>query len=130
MQFGLKATTFETAAAEFSMSAKYYIEAAQKFLDDDEKRPSFLNVALEAYWFQGRPLKDILPLIARIREAIPKMLAIWETSASFKDRDLKLMHALSFGEKCIEAVDSGKLTLSDIVKPLSIVSLSFKSHII
>jgi len=119
MQFALKATTFETAAAEFSMSANYYIEAAEKFLDDDEKRPTFLGVALEAYWLQGRPLKDLLPLIARIREAIPKMLTIWATSASSKQRDLKLMHALSFGEKCIEAVDSWKLTLSDIVKPLS-----------
>jgi hypothetical protein len=29
------------------------------------------------------------------------------------------MQALSFGEKCTEAVDAGKLTLSDVVKPLS-----------
>jgi hypothetical protein len=76
MQSGFKATTFETAAVEFSMSAKYYIEAADNFLEDDEKRPAFLQVALEAYWFQGKPLKDVLPLIARIREAIPKMMVI------------------------------------------------------
>jgi len=119
MQFGYEATTFETAAAEFSMSAKYYIEAAENFLDDDEKCPSFLKVALEAYWFQGRPLKDLLPLIARIHIAIPKMMTIWVTCASSEERDSTLMHALSFGEKCRQALDSGKVALSDIVKPLS-----------
>jgi len=130
MQLGFKATTFEIAAIEFSVSAKYYIQAADTFLEDDEKRPSFLKVALEAYWFQGRSLKDVLPLIARIREAIPKMMLIWKTCASSKERDFTLKQALSFGEKCEQAVYGGRLTLSDIVKPMSIVSRSFEFDIL
>lgn len=41
MQFRFKATTFETAAA-----TKYYIQAAPKFLEDGEKRPSFVKVTV------------------------------------------------------------------------------------
>ena len=55
------------------MSAKYCcIQAADKFLEDDEERLTYLKVVLEAYWFQGRPLKNVLPLIVRIREAIAR----------------------------------------------------------
>jgi hypothetical protein len=37
------------------------------------------------------------------------------------------MQALSFGEKCEQALNGGRLTLSDIAKPLSMVSFfSFK----
>jgi len=38
----------------------YHIQAADKILEDDEKRRSFLKVTLEAYWFQGGPLKMFL----------------------------------------------------------------------
>ena len=41
MQFRFKATNLEIAAA-----TKYYIQAAAKFLEDDEKCPSFFKVTL------------------------------------------------------------------------------------
>ncbi|KAF8913196.1 hypothetical protein CPB84DRAFT_1760600, partial [Gymnopilus junonius] len=39
-----------------------------------ENVPTFLKVAIEAYWFQGKPLKDIIPLTIRIDAAIPKVV--------------------------------------------------------
>jgi hypothetical protein len=42
------------------------------------------------------------------------------------DSPLNNTVALFFGEMCEQAIDGGRLTLSDIVKPMSIVSFSFE----
>jgi len=80
----------------FNESAKYYIEAAETFPEDDEEHAYFLKIALEAYWWCMTPLRVTLPLCKRIRLAIPKMLKIWELSQMTSGRDRMLGEALVF----------------------------------
>ena len=73
------------------------------FLEDDEKHPSFLEIT------RG--------LVLVPKEDLYKMFF------------LRKMRVLTFEKKCEQAVNGGRLTLSDIVKPGSIVSLLFELHI-
>jgi hypothetical protein len=62
----------------YGQAAKYYTEAADTYLEDDENHVYFLKIALEAHWWRGDPVKITLPLCTRIRSAIPEMMKIWE----------------------------------------------------
>ncbi|KAF8958005.1 hypothetical protein BDZ97DRAFT_1906614 [Flammula alnicola] len=122
MQLGLAADNAEDANTEFAESAKYYIQAAESYPMDEESVLIFFKVALEAYWFQpeGKKLKDMLPLVMRIRMLLPKVMRFWEKSASSNIRDLQIQQALSFATDCEKAMKEGKISLDDVVKPKSI----------
>jgi hypothetical protein len=107
----------------FNESAKYYIEAAETFPEDDEEHAYFLKIALEAYWWCMTPLRVTLPLCKRIRLAIPKMLKIWELSQMTSGRDRMLGEALVFEKESKKSILEGQMTLDTPARPPSMVSL-------
>ncbi|CAA7268089.1 unnamed protein product [Cyclocybe aegerita] len=120
MQLGLAAEDAEDANAKFTESARYYIKAAHTFPEDDEKRPYYLKVAIEAYWFQNKPLDDVLLLTAGISHCFPKVLGLWEHSATMKEMAQNVVQAFEFAFICREAIDKGEISMKDIVKPKSL----------
>jgi len=122
MQQALATDDEKGAKLEFARSARYYMQCAQSYPEDEENVPYFLHVALEAYWWHGKALREVLPLLRQIRDAIPKMMRIWGNSANSSQRDVKFKLGLEFLSRCEEALADGAITLNDTVKPETIVS--------
>jgi hypothetical protein len=111
------------AKLEFARSARYYLQCAQSYPEDEENVPYFLHIALEAYWFHGKALKEVIPLLHQIRDAIPKMMRIWGNSEFSSRRDTQFKMGLEFLSRCEQGLADGTITLNDIIKPETIVSL-------
>lgn len=122
MQLGLQANNREDACADFAQSAKYYLEAVDNFLDDDEYVLIYLAVVFEAYMFQGKTVKEVLIITTKMDEALPRMLKVWENSSLKDARDPQIRAVLNFGNECMARVQAGNLSLDAVVKPRSMVS--------
>lgn len=122
MQQGVATEDEKGAKLEFARSAKYYMQAAQSYPEDEENVPYFLHVALEAYWWHGKTLREVIPLLHQIRDAIPKITRIWGNSEFSSLRDTKFKLGLEFLSRCEQALADGTITLNNIVKPEIIVS--------
>jgi hypothetical protein len=123
MQSAFEAESDETSMKHFAESALLYTRAAETFLKDDENYGYFLSVALEAHWWLKSPLKITLPLIRRIREALPEIRKIWEYSFSFGRLQERWEMILAFEEECQKGVSDGSLTLDSAVRPEAMVSI-------
>ena len=122
MQQGFATEHEKSAKLEFARSARYYMQCAQSYPEDDENVPYFLHIALEAYWWHGKALKELISLLRQIQDAIPKMTTIWGNSEFSSRRDITFKIGLEFSSKCEQALADGTITLNDIVKPETIVS--------
>lgn len=113
---------------QFKQYAEYYIEAAETFPDDEVHAAEYFEVALQACFWLGKPLKDVLPLISRIDEATTRMKPIWGNSVFSEKGEPPLRNAFLFRDAALAGIGSGAISLEDIVKPKQIVSSIFYNH--
>jgi len=96
---------------QVSKAAKAYLTAADISFEDDEHH-------IYALYKCGTPIKELLPVMKRIRLAIPKMKKIWENSALARGRDQALQQKL-WTEEDLENGLEGRFTMEDKVMPES-----------
>ena len=101
----------------YAQAAKYYTDAAGSCFEDDEKHAYFLEIALDAHWWCGSPLKITLPLCARIRSAVTEMKKIWEFSADASLMAPQYKVVLAFETKFRTLLGEYKATLDDVARP-------------
>lgn len=110
--------TVEAIEPRLRQAAKSYLQAADHFPIDDENHVWFLNSAITSLWRCGTPIRDTLPIMERIRLAIPEMKKIWEHSAmSQSGRDQALQRVLWAEEDVLEGLASGKYKMDDKIMP-------------
>ena len=125
----------DAAIDHYRRAGNFYMDAAGKYPEDDEKYacksalcrdspiyqtvPSdFLNCGVQCFFKCGTPLRETLPILKRIRLAMPKMMRIWGTStASTQGRDKFLGRALMLETKLLNAIKKGDFTLDDLAAP-------------
>ncbi|KZT06256.1 TPR-like protein [Laetiporus sulphureus 93-53] len=116
-QFGMRKDA-PSAQEHFAKAANAYLEAALMFPEDDEMHAWFLHVGLEALFLCGTPIRDLLPVMKRIRLALPKMKAIWEHSSMAQGgRDKALQKDVWGEEDLLKALQEGRFTLDDMIMP-------------
>ena len=121
MQSAFEAEDDETSMKHFAEAAEQYITAAELFMKDDENYAYFLKIALEAHWWQNSPLKVTLPLVKRIREALPEINKIWEYSMFSKQLSTTLQQAFVFEKECQKSILKGAMTLDSSARPVDMV---------
>ncbi|KAI0793347.1 hypothetical protein C8Q75DRAFT_557071 [Abortiporus biennis] len=99
----------------FTQAAKEYIKAASYFPVDDENHLWYLNYSLDYLYAICTPIREILPIMERIRLGIPEKKKIWEFSALSSTLDKGLEKTLKVEENIREGLRSGKLILNDQV---------------
>lgn len=111
------------AVIEFSKSADYYQQAAEKFPEDDEERAYFLAIALEALWWSNAALRITLPICRKIRGAMSKSVRIWEFSKHARSkRNVNCEEAIRFLAEGERKLAAGKVTLDSVLMPPEMVS--------
>lgn len=126
------------AKDHYLKGGNFYIAAADKLPDDDEEHacksttsdlphefwlkfisPGFLNCGVDNLFKCGsKPLRETLPILARIRLAVPKMKRIWGSSAMSREgRDQILKQAMMMEPKALEMIGNGGCTLDDCMVP-------------
>jgi len=101
-----------------SKAGKAYLTAADIYPEDDEHHVWYLHCALDSLYGCGTAIKETLPIMRRIRLAIPKMKKIWENSSlALEGRDRILQHHLWVEEDIESALKEGKFTMEDKVMP-------------
>ncbi|KAA1470553.1 hypothetical protein DENSPDRAFT_879794 [Dentipellis sp. KUC8613] len=106
----------QVACDHLKKAAAFYLQAANCIPIDDEKHAWFLWCSLEASWRHGAPLKDTLPLMARIRIAIPLFKPIWEHSSSALGHKV-FETALWFEKDAKKGIKEGKYTEDNPIIP-------------
>ncbi|TFY63230.1 hypothetical protein EVG20_g6403 [Dentipellis fragilis] len=106
----------QVACDHLSKGAAFYLQAANCVPIDDEKHAWYLWCSLEASWRHGAPLKHTLPLMARIRIAIPLFKPIWEHSSSVLGHKV-FDTALWFEEDAKKGIREGKYTEENPIIP-------------
>ncbi|KAJ7755027.1 hypothetical protein DFH07DRAFT_773572 [Mycena maculata] len=111
-------TSDPQAIIDFSHSAQYYQQAAEKFPEDDEHRAYFLAVALQALWWSEASLRITLPLCRKIRVATSKSVRIWEFSQNaLTKRNHNCDEAVRFLADCERKLAAGEATLESALMP-------------
>ena len=79
----------------------------------------YLNCGVDNLFKCGsKPIGEILPILKRIRLAIPKMKRIWNSSAMSKQgRDQILGRAAMMEKDALEMIEKGRFTLDDCMMP-------------
>lgn len=70
-----------------------------------------MKVAVEAFWFNGAPLKLIMSICESIRSDMSQVLRIWEHGPYLQELPSHLGMLYRFEEKVIMGLISGQLTL-------------------
>lgn len=123
MQLGLqridsKLDLDQEAVKTFRQASQYYIQAADRYPEDEEERPSMLAVALEALWWSETPLRETLPLCRRIRAAMSKSATLWKSSQkSVTNQNAKCKDAVQFLIACEKELAEGTATLDSTLVP-------------
>ncbi|KAI0045848.1 hypothetical protein FA95DRAFT_82893 [Auriscalpium vulgare] len=108
----------EEARTLLRKAAEFYFEAAKKFPRDDENHVWYLKIGLDAQWSAGTPMKACLPIVTRIRAAIPEMFKIWEYSSMAQGgREKTLQDVLDFEDFVLAEVALGKASIDDELLP-------------
>ncbi|KAJ7116811.1 hypothetical protein C8R43DRAFT_902312, partial [Mycena crocata] len=105
--------TAKTKADEkihLAAAARYYMQSAETYPDDDEFSVFFMSIALDAFLRHGTPLRDTLPICKRIRVSIRDVMKIWEFSAMSKRRDIALQEVLDWEREAQKGLLTGSLT--------------------
>ena len=135
-KFRVQSGDIEGANDHYLKCGDFYLQAADKLPDDDEEHAckfkvkydifndphiavGFLNCAVENHFRCGsKPLRETLPILARIRLLIPKIKRIWGLSAMSKQgRDQILDQATMMEKEALEMIEKGKFTLDDCMMP-------------
>ncbi|RXW11558.1 hypothetical protein EST38_g14297 [Candolleomyces aberdarensis] len=98
----------------FERAAKYYLDAAQAFPEDEEQHSRFLQKHLECLCFLKKPLRETLPLCQRIRKALDQALDIWFTPPYGDVLKVTLDQVKAFESKYNQQIADGKCTLNSI----------------
>ncbi|KAI0793345.1 hypothetical protein C8Q75DRAFT_804170 [Abortiporus biennis] len=101
----------------FNKAAQGYLEAASFYPQDDEQHVWYLNCALDHLYVVGTTIADLLPVMERIRLAIPEMKKIWEFSQMSQNRDKALQKTLWVEEDIREGLLNGKFTMDVKIMP-------------
>ncbi|KAJ6623068.1 hypothetical protein B0H10DRAFT_2011004 [Mycena sp. CBHHK59/15] len=115
LELSKKAKNQEDEKIHLSAAARYYMQAAEAYPEDDEFHPYFMSIALDAFLRHGTPLRHTLPICKRIRLAIKKVMKIWEFSAMHKRRDVALQQVLDWERGAHKGILMGTFTLADHV---------------
>jgi len=77
-----------------------------------------LNCSLRFFFKVATPLSVTLPIMKRIRIAIPKMQRIWANSAmANQGRDTALNRTLEMEKGALELIEKGEFTLDMCMSP-------------
>ncbi|RXW11559.1 hypothetical protein EST38_g14296 [Candolleomyces aberdarensis] len=98
----------------FERAAKYYLDAAQAFPEDDEQHSRFLQKHLECLCFLKRPLRETLPLCQRIRKALDQAFDIWSIPPYGDILKVTLDQVKYFEGKYNQQIADGECTLDSI----------------
>ncbi|KAF9496738.1 hypothetical protein BDN71DRAFT_1429949 [Pleurotus eryngii] len=91
-----------------------YLQAAQRYMKDDENHLWFMKCSLDCSLSLGQPLSMVLPPMCMIREAYPKMQRIWGNSASaMQGRDEAIKSVFRTEDRLKELLDQGIVSMSD-----------------
>ncbi|KAF7307345.1 TPR-REGION domain-containing protein [Mycena indigotica] len=102
------------AMKEFDQSARLYIKSAETYPPDDESSLYMLCIALEARLRGHAPLRLTVPLARRVRDAVPKVMKIWEaTINSSEQTKAKYEEAAEFLKQCERQIAKGSWKLDD-----------------
>ncbi|KAK0194064.1 hypothetical protein F5146DRAFT_1183515 [Armillaria mellea] len=82
----------------FQLARKFYLKAADGYANDDENHAWYLHCALQYMKAVRGPTQEIMGVLSRIRESLPKMQRIWgchparnsERTSSLYAQDLEL----------------------------------------
>ncbi|KAI0042858.1 hypothetical protein FA95DRAFT_511504 [Auriscalpium vulgare] len=129
----------EDARAKLRRASELYFAAADKYPQDDEShvcayfppplpcsapspspspRAGFLKIGLDALLIAGTPLRACLPVVERMRAALPAMRAIWAHSTmALEGRDRVLQDVLDWDVAVRARVARGEVALEDRVRP-------------
>ncbi|KAI3609899.1 TPR-likeprotein [Moniliophthora roreri] len=99
----------------FMMKAlQAYLDAVEDFPEDEEKRATFLNGALENAMRAGAPVKMQLQLMEDLRTALPRIQKIWAYSPSaISGRDNTIKKNLEYEAEIRRLLAAGTLTQED-----------------
>ncbi|EPQ59829.1 hypothetical protein GLOTRDRAFT_114378 [Gloeophyllum trabeum ATCC 11539] len=110
--------TAQEVEDHFRNAAKYYLQAAETFSEDDEQHTWYLYAALENLFKAGTPIKATLPIMKRIGLSMDKMKRIWEYSAmAMGCRDKTLERAIRMQRDVVKGMREGRYTMEDKVMP-------------
>ena len=77
----------------------------------------YLCYAIDYMHRLDKPLRDILPLLARLRKNNPRMLKIWEVTTLAPSRDKIISAMLTYEKKALDAIRRKEVTEDDPFPP-------------
>ncbi|EAU92341.2 hypothetical protein CC1G_00560 [Coprinopsis cinerea okayama7 len=92
----------------------YYYTAAGHYAEDDEQHVQFLRVSLDCLFEVKAPLKATLPIVDKIREAVPGVLKIWEMGSIGSHLAAWNTELEEFRRAQTEAIAEGRGTLDTV----------------
>ncbi|KAF9056034.1 hypothetical protein BJ165DRAFT_1521989 [Panaeolus papilionaceus] len=117
VQAALEARSPSAANTEFANACQYYVRASEGVPPDDEKAAQYLYVALETLWWQGKPLKDQIPMLIKLNELTTALKRFWEVSPTSQPRDRQLLMAKGFATRVLVGLSSSEYSPESVVKP-------------
>ncbi|KAI0316405.1 hypothetical protein OF83DRAFT_1195236 [Amylostereum chailletii] len=104
--------------AQFRKAAELYLEAANCYPEDDEQHLWFTKMGLDILFGAAAPLKETMPIMARIRRLVPAAKEIWELSQLSLMGMWQQFDDVTWFEKTMQGMlDSGRCTLEDMFQP-------------
>ncbi|KAJ7070653.1 hypothetical protein C8F01DRAFT_1107221 [Mycena amicta] len=105
---------------EFTKSAKFYVQSAETYPEDDEERPFSFFTAFEILCWNKMPLRVTLPLCRKIQESMRQADVIWagaRVSMESEKRAADCYRAIAFYQDCEKKIANGTMTLDDATCP-------------
>ncbi|KAH8104668.1 hypothetical protein BXZ70DRAFT_1005179 [Cristinia sonorae] len=144
-------TAVEAILKHYHEAGDYYLSAADTLPSDDEKclrafdsyiffssrpkpltptslAPGFLNCATENYFLCGAGLRIILPIMEKLRKALPKAKKIWGQSASFQVMSSGFDQSVKVEKDIRKKIAEGSLTLDSNRKCLKDGAVMFAAQ--
>ncbi|KAI0761196.1 hypothetical protein BD413DRAFT_617245 [Trametes elegans] len=93
----------------FALGAQDYLKAAEFFPEDDEYHVLYLHCAFKMLLEIGRPAGEILDLLDRIHDLLPKMKEIWKISlvGPTQARDKKFEEDMKIRDDLLKSIEEG-----------------------
>ncbi|KAL0954419.1 hypothetical protein HGRIS_003405 [Hohenbuehelia grisea] len=97
-----------------------YLQASRYFPEDDERHAWLLDCSVTHALNISAPLHVSLPIMHKLREAVPKMQRIWINSAlAHGGRDARLAKTLLAETEAMEQLNKGIIDMNDPFTPSS-----------
>ncbi|KAH8086614.1 hypothetical protein BXZ70DRAFT_1011706 [Cristinia sonorae] len=107
----------EAILQHYKDAAEAYLTAARYHPEDDELYIWFLACAIQNFFLAGTPIRTILPLMAKLRLAMPDVLKIWEFSSLMQGGRAAFTSTLEVEEDILAGLKTGQFTLDSEVVP-------------